>query len=94
MHVDRTNGYSPSGLPNGTPAVPKPGAAAGDLKRAVHKADDRTETEAAAWTRQALAADEIDRTAVAEARRLLESGQLATPQAMRKAAESLLERGI
>jgi len=37
---------------------------------------------------------EVNQQAIAAARRLLESGQLDTPQAIRRAAEAILTRGI
>jgi len=37
---------------------------------------------------------EVNPQAVAEARKLLESGQLDTPEAVRRAAEAILTRGV
>ncbi len=47
-----------------------------------------------ALVRQAAAAPEVNAQAVAEARRLLQAGQLDTPQAARAAAEAILTRGV
>jgi len=41
-----------------------------------------------------MAAADVDLQAVAEARDLLASGQLDTPDAARRAAQALLDRGI
>ena len=43
---------------------------------------------------RALAAEQVNATAVAEARRLLESGQLDTPEAIDRAAAVLLDLGV
>jgi len=42
----------------------------------------------------ALAAEDVDTAAVAEAKELLESGQLDTPEAARRAAKNMIERGL
>ena len=41
-----------------------------------------------------MAGEEIDEQAVAEARKLLRSGRLDTPEAARRAAEALINLGI
>ncbi|MFW6132400.1 MAG: hypothetical protein ACOC8F_00780 [Planctomycetota bacterium] len=46
------------------------------------------------YIRTAQGADEIDAAAVDEARRLLEAGELDTPDRARRAAQAMLERGI
>ncbi|RKY23863.1 MAG: hypothetical protein DRP83_08545 [Planctomycetota bacterium] len=42
----------------------------------------------------ALAVEDVDTAAVAEAKELLESGQLDTPEAARRAAKNMIERGL
>ena len=42
----------------------------------------------------ALAAKDVNAAAVAEAKRLLEAGQLDAPEAVDRAAEAILDRGI
>ena len=46
------------------------------------------------YVREAIASQEVNQQAVAEAIKLLESGQLDTPEAIARAAESILFRGI
>jgi len=46
------------------------------------------------YVRQAVTSEEVDSKAVAEARKLLESGQLDTSEAALRAAGVILERGI
>ncbi len=46
------------------------------------------------YIRAAMAADEINLQAVAEAKELLESGRLDSPQAARRAAEAIIRQGI
>ncbi|MBM4019088.1 MAG: hypothetical protein FJ288_12295 [Planctomycetes bacterium] len=93
MHVNRTEGYNTPGVPDGTPGLAKAGPEGG-----ARKADPNgvalSESALAALVRQAAAADEVNSGAVADARRLLESGQLDTPEAIRRAAESILNRGV
>lgn len=46
------------------------------------------------YVQQAAACDEIDLQAVAEARRLIEAGELDTPAAIERAAERILTQGL
>jgi len=46
------------------------------------------------YIRKAAACDDVDTNAVAEARRLIESGQLDTPEAIAEAAANIVARGI
>jgi hypothetical protein len=52
------------------------------------------QAEAAVYVRLAAKVPEIDQDAVAEARRLLESGELAVLESIRRAAERILRDGI
>jgi hypothetical protein len=46
------------------------------------------------YVRQALAGEDVNLQAIEEAKKLLASGQLDTPQAILRAAEAIIERGI
>ena len=46
------------------------------------------------YVREALAAEDVDLAAIAEAKRLIASGQLDTPEAVKRAAEAIVELGI
>lgn len=47
-----------------------------------------------AYVRKAVANEGVDMQAVAEAKKLLDSGQLDTPDAIARAAENLVTKGI
>lgn len=92
MRVEGTNGAQQEGLPAGKPAgavPPRP------RPTDVRPAADSTQVNPAepSHTQKALAAQEVDLAAVAEARRLLQEGKLDTPEAARRAAEILIDRG-
>lgn len=92
MRIDGANGAQPQGLPAGEPPLPKssrpaPGGA--------HPASDDATIGPAdkPYVRTAMASQEVDRAAVAEASKLLLEGKLDTPAAARRAAEAILDRG-
>lgn len=94
MRIDGTNGLPPQGTPE--PAqpsqkLPRPSDSA-DAK--VGGDDLQIRSSLDPYVRAALAGEEVDEQAVAEARRLMESGQLDSPEAARRAAEALLRDGI
>jgi len=95
MQIEPTQGHDPLGLPEGgRPAQPTgPAAHPPDLKpaeTAVPPADLH------AYLARAGTADDapIRDAAVAEAKRLLASGALDTPDAVERAAEAILTIGI
>jgi len=53
-----------------------------------------TEAVHQSYIRRALASDDVDLQAVAEAKKLIEAGQLDTPEAIASAAENIIVRGI
>ena len=94
MRIDGTSGLDSYGIPkDGNAASPKPpkGAGAGesggdyalDLSPAVKD-----------YVQRALAGEQVDAEAVAEAKRLLDSGQLDGAESISRAAEAILRRGI
>ena len=92
MRIDPTHGPEPHGLPEGKPGAAKPTRPAGAEQKPTA---DSAEVIPAhkSYVRKAMEADEIDLQAVQEARKLLESGQLLTGEAVRRAAQSVLEEG-
>jgi len=96
MQIEPTQGYDPLGLPDSShpsqpagPAAHHPGL----------KPDETGRTDAAdlqAYLAQAGTGDEeaVRAEAVAEAKRLLASGDLDTPEAAERAAEAILTIGI
>ena len=91
MRVEGTNGAHQQDPAGGKPAAPGPAPA----RPAEAGAAGGAEAGAArqAHVRDALACDEMDLAAVAEARRLLQAGQLDTPEAATRAAQTLIDRG-
>ena len=94
MHIEPTQGYDALGSPDGPRSTPQPGPvpSAGRGDAAGPARDD--EGAPAAYVQQASEAAEVRPDAVAEARRLLESGELDTPEAAAGAAEAILTLGI
>ena len=94
MHIERTDAYNAPGMPEGAQALPKAVPVGDDVKKPGQPVVSSGESELSALARQAAATPEIREGAVAEARRLLESGQLANPEAIRRAAAALLNGGV
>jgi hypothetical protein len=93
MRVDGTHGIEPQGLPEGRP----PAQAAKTPTSAADKTGvDSSQLLAAQapYIQAALAAQDVDAAAVEEAKKLLRSGQLDTPEAIQKAAQRILELGV
>jgi len=81
----------PRGLGDGiTPnaATPLPTGKASGTKKV--SADGKVQS---AYVRQAMQADEVNLQAVEEARKLLESGAMDTPEAAAKTAEAMMKLG-
>jgi len=78
----------------GSNASPQP-LRPGDRRPAAQTGRPQT-TEAVheSYIRRAIAGDDVDLQAVAEAKRLIEAGQLDTPEAIARAAENIVVRGI
>ena len=93
MRIDGTHGLEPQGLPDSKPPLPKT-SLPGDASEAETSAESVVSRSHEPYVRQAMAADEINTQAVAEARELLQSGQLDTPEAARRAAQTIMRLGI
>lgn len=94
MRIDGANSlrpHDPSGAAKPPQDSSRPSGAADARKTA---RDSEIESMLAPYLRAAMAGEEIDEQAVAEARRLLQSGQLDTPEGARRAAEALMRLGI
>jgi hypothetical protein len=93
MHIERTNGYSGPGAADSGKPLPRPGSKVDGLKNLTEdSAADATS--GLNFAQLVQKAPDVNTDAVAEARRLLESGQLSTPDAIRRAAEGMVRRGI
>jgi hypothetical protein len=93
VRIDKTNGYEPQGLPTSGRPTAKPGkpAAAGVNEDVDGAQIDLT---SAALARQAASSADVNAAAVQEAKQLLQSGQLDTPEAIRRAAQAILTTGL
>lgn len=79
-------------LTGGTEA--KPNKTTGSQESAPAGRGETIEPTVMPYVRKALESDRIDLQAVAEAKRLLESGELDTPEAAARAAEKIIDLGI
>ena len=92
MRIDPTHGPEPHGLPEGKPGSAKPTRPAGTEQRPTTDSAELLSTHKP-YVGKAMEADEIDLQAVQEAKKLLESGQLFSPEAVLRAARNLLADG-
>jgi hypothetical protein len=93
VRIDKTNGFEPQGLPPGGRPAAKPGKLASPTAdEAVDGA--QIDLTSSALVRQAAASADINAAAVQEARKLLQSGQLDTPAAIRRAAQAIIDTGL
>jgi hypothetical protein len=94
MNIERANGFDPLNVPDGPNHAGKAGQGripAGDGSETLDRAaDPRLEP----YIQGAVASPEIRWDAVREAKLLLRSGILDTPEAARLAAENILTLGI
>lgn len=94
MRIDGPENVGAHRLPDEN--IPNPPAAKSPDTRAAQPDSDVPVGDAAyrQYILKAAATEEIDLQAVAQARKLLESGQLDTPEAADRAAENILSTGI
>ena len=93
MQIEPTHGFDPLSIREGSRNPVK----ADQVAPAGEKPAEQSEAASASlepYIRRAAEAPEIRQDAVAQARRLLASGKLDTPESARRTAEGLLEHGI
>jgi hypothetical protein len=92
VRIDGIQGYQPQ-RPDEQNALSRPASARTDGE---NKAVDSSDllAEVRRTIRAAVEVEEVNRDAVAEAKGLLASGQLQSPEAFRRAAEAILSRGL
>ena len=88
------NGFQPESLSEAPPSGQKPQASAVGKGSATDAAQSADSTAQAPYLAAALAAPSVNQQAIAEAQALLASGQLDTPQAVRQAAQSIVDIGL
>lgn len=94
MRIDGTYGLGPGGLATGR-------AQEGKSKRASQPAindgtipdDPEIRHRHQKYLNQARTCDQVDTQAIAEARELLKSGELASPEAISRAAQAIIDLG-
>jgi hypothetical protein len=93
MQIDGTHGVDPLHIPGGAKSLVRPDQPAAGTDRPAEAPGPR-DPDVEPYIRRAAEAPEVRPDAVAEAKRLLASGSLDTPEAAGKAAERLLRDGI
>ena len=94
MHVERTEGFDALGLPDAAGNLPKADKTAPAADQTDGSRRSAAEADFQPYIDRAAEADEIRSEAVEQARRLLASGELDTPETARRAAENILGFGI
>jgi hypothetical protein len=94
MHIERTDGFPGPNRPGETDGFPKSPFQADRVGKPVEAIPAVSGSELQELANQAAAAPEINWDKVAEARKLIESGNLATPEAIRNAAQRLFDLGV
>lgn len=91
MRINATNGLDPRSL---TTESNKTAGSAKSQCGTDAAACERVESEYAKLLQAAAGTEEVDQAAVAEARRMLNAGELDTPEAARRAAEAMMRIGL
>jgi len=94
VRIDGTNRPEVQGPSPGGGASPQSARSGGAREAAETGRPRTTEVACEAYIRKATGSEEVDLQAVAEARKLLEAGQLDTTEAAARAAERIVSRGI
>jgi hypothetical protein len=94
MQIERTGGLGGPGGTDPNRPLPRPAAQTADAKRTGGKGAGGGTSDVKSFAKLGLQTPDVRQDAVAEARRLLESGQLSSPEAIRSAAKNLLNRGV
>ena len=93
MRIDGTSGTQPGTLPE-SPAFSKQAKPSVAPQTALNSESQAYVSSIAPYVAAAGATDEVDSQAVLQARQLLKSGQLDTPQAATRAAQAILDLGV
>ena len=93
MRLDGPQGLPPNSLPEKVPPASTPETGS-SRSGATNEADSEVLSANIDYIRQAIETEDMDAAAVAEARQLLESGQLDTPEVATRAAELIIKLGL
>lgn len=94
MRIDGTFGFGTFGVGDGKNAASKAGKSGSAHGASAMVNDPVIADLAASYVGQVQAVEDVNLSAVAEARRLLESGELSSPEAIRRAAQSIVDLGV
>ena len=89
MRIDGISGSDPYSSPDGASSARESSSS----DKAISQ-DGEIRSRSQAYVRAAVAVDQLDQQAIAEAKALLASGQLDTLEAIDKAAEAILTLGV
>jgi anti-sigma28 factor (negative regulator of flagellin synthesis) len=93
VRIDGTNGLDNRGLPPSAGPVPQPVRTSGQQKAETSSDGVELTLSGEAFVRQASDAPQVDSQAVAQAKQLIQSGQLDTPESRLRAAKAILDFG-
>ena len=93
MRINGTHEIGPRDLSNSPNPPSKPSRSADAATSSASESDPTVESQLKTLIGKAKASEEINSQAVAEARKLLKSGELDTPDAIRRAAEAIIRFG-
>ena len=93
MRIDGPNNMEIQGPTNASNKLTQPASTAGARSGAVDKLSDLDDANRP-YIRKAAEGDEINLEAIAEATKLIEAGELDTPEAIARTAEIILSTGI
>jgi hypothetical protein len=94
MNIERTNACDGPVLPDGAKKPLRSHLGPGDAMKAADNPDAVAGSEFQDLVGQAANVPDVNAQAVAEAKRLLKSSELSSPEAISRAAEAMLRRGI
>jgi hypothetical protein len=94
VRIDGANWVPAQGNPETPQSLQKPPRSTDAPEARIDGGGSEVRSALAPYVRAVMAGEEIDEQAVAQARRLLQSGELDTPEAARRAAEALMRLGI
>jgi hypothetical protein len=94
MNIERTSGYDGSVMPHEPNKSARLRQNAENAGKVAGGSETGVDSEFQALTLQAAGTPDVNAQAVAEAKRLLQNGQLSSPESIRRAAEAMLDRGI
>ena len=94
MRIDGTSSLESNRLTGNSAAAPKPKVSEEAIKAETIPDDPQIIYLHQKYAQEAAVAEQVDQQAIVKARDLLNSGQLDTPDAIRRAAQTIAQQGI